>query len=203
MQEIIKDWFQVVGGTVAIIGGSIAALKAIHEMRENRKQRQIEFCWKRVNAAKELLTDIHKHEFASQAVTMLDWYAAHHEYQLPSGERKVITWQMILDTLGKEQAECESDIEIFIRDCFDWFFYLVDRMEHYISAQLIDRSDVEMAFYSYAHFLDSNWLVFSGFIECHRYILAKRFFEKLTDNRPKVTANTEKPKRVFNKAAIR
>src|SRR6185295_7598847 len=140
----------------------------------------IEFRWKQVNAARELLTDIHKHEFAVNAVRMLDWHRGKHEYELPDGSRVTISWEEILRALAQKQAACDSKVDTFVRDCFDWFFYFLDRIEHYTIAGLVERQDVEMVFKPYASIIQADRSVFWPFLEYHEYRLAMEFFDRYT-----------------------
>jgi hypothetical protein len=55
----LRDWAQI----IALPAALFAAIKAIYELRESRLLRAEELRWKRANAAKELLDDIHNHEF--------------------------------------------------------------------------------------------------------------------------------------------
>jgi hypothetical protein len=50
MNPIAKDLLQILALAVAIVGGLIAAFKALDETRENRRQRVRELRWKRQNS---------------------------------------------------------------------------------------------------------------------------------------------------------
>jgi hypothetical protein len=57
---VIKEWAQIIGLFAVIF----SLLRAAYEIKENRKQRDTELLWKKINTAKELLNDIHTHDLA-------------------------------------------------------------------------------------------------------------------------------------------
>lgn len=128
--DSIREWLQLFVLIIGIGGGLLTALKALVDLRENLR-------WKRANAAKDFLGEIHRHELASKAVLMMDWYDSQHEYEIKDGDKQTISYEDVLTALEKEQKDCKDDAERFIRDCFDWFFYFIDRIEHYVTVKLI------------------------------------------------------------------
>jgi hypothetical protein len=90
----LKDWIQLLVWIVGIAGALFGLYKAAYEIRENRKQRLAELQWKRANAAKELVDDIHKDQHAVHAVRMLDWCTEKEgqEYEISPGHNDVITY---------------------------------------------------------------------------------------------------------------
>ncbi|MBW8879344.1 MAG: hypothetical protein JF614_30785 [Acidobacteria bacterium] len=97
---------------------------------------------------------------------------------LPDASRASISWDDICTALSRVQCSCATDTEIFVRDCFDWFFYFVDRIELYIEAGLIARRDVEMVFQPYAAIISEKKTMFSDFMEFHGYRLAMGYFKQ-------------------------
>src|SRR5260370_35113655 len=87
------DLIELLVKIVAIGGGLGAVYKFIYEIRENRKQRHAELQWKRANAAKELVDDIHKNERAIHAVRMLSWCTEKEgkDYEQAPGHKGAIT----------------------------------------------------------------------------------------------------------------
>jgi len=156
----------------------VAAIKGLYEMGESTKQRKAELRWRRANAARELITDIHRDPRASNAVLMMDWSEGTHEYQIEPGRKEVFSYKDVLSALRKAQADCLEPRERFIRDCFDWFFYYVDRIEHYIETGLIEFTDVESVFKSYGIKVKEHKEVYEPFIASRGYELITRFRQR-------------------------
>jgi hypothetical protein len=77
--------------------------------------------------------------------------------------------------LEKDQEKCDEK-EMFIRDCFDWFFYYVDQIQHHIDRRLIEFEDVGHVFKPYAKKLAPDRAVHEAFMEYHHYDLAQKFW---------------------------
>lgn len=168
----LKDWAEI----VALPAAFLTAIKAIYEIRESRKLRAEELRWKRANAAKELLDDIHNHELEKDAVHMLDWCNGQAEYEISPGQKAIISYADVLAALEKNAAHSPNPKDAFIRDCFDWFFYRVDRIQHYINRGLIDFDDVKPVFHIYAEEIDKHREIYDAFLAFHAYDLARLFF---------------------------
>jgi hypothetical protein len=112
---------------------------------------------------------------------MLDWCEGHANYEVKPDTREVISYLDVIAALQKNLPPCEDDKEVFIRDCFDWFFYRVDRIEHYIRRELIDFADVESVFRSYAKQIAKDRQTYEDFFTFHEYELAKQFFNRYRD----------------------
>jgi hypothetical protein len=168
---------------VAIAGGLGAAYKFVYESRENRKQRIAELQWKRANAAKELVDDIHKDEHAVHAIHMLDWCTEKEgqQYELTPGHKAIITYDQVLQALAKNQGESKDQKDAYIRDSFDWFFFRVDRIEHYIRRGLTEFEDVKAVFTVYAEEISKHKPIYEDFLDFHKYKLAKAFFSRCSE----------------------
>jgi hypothetical protein len=59
-----------------------------------------------------------------------------------------------------------------------WFFYRVDRIQHYIDRGLIDFQDVKSVFQPYAREIEKHEQVFEEFFDFHEYASAKKFFSQ-------------------------
>lgn len=169
-----REWLQLGVLLLGIGGGLLAAIKALFDLRENLR-------WKRANAAKDFLTEIHDHRLASQAVTMLDWYDSQHDYEIKDLGKKNISYQKVLSALEKEQKECRDEVETFVRDCFDWFFYYIDRIEHYISIKLIRFEDVGPVFKPYVKIIERDKYIYVKFMNGHEYELAGKFWARYSE----------------------
>jgi len=106
---------------------------------------------------------------------MLDWSDGRHHYKC--GNRQLhISHADVLSALRKAPKDCTDEREVFVRDCFDWFFYHIDRIEHAIRTEYIDFVDVESVFRPYARKVRMEWGVFEPFITGREYPSAKDFF---------------------------
>jgi hypothetical protein len=178
-----RDTLQLALVFIGVVGGLIAAVKALYDFRES-------LLWKRANAAREFLTEIHQHARASAAVMMMDWYESEHEYKLkPEDDKPVeISYDDVLAALKKEQKDCRgsaSERDRFIRDCFDWFFYFVGRIERYMEIKLMKFEDVEPIFRPYARIINGEHApIYQRFMRLHEYESALQFWERYKDLKP-------------------
>lgn len=108
---------------------------------------------------------------------MLDWWNNESQYTLPDGKNKEISSSQVITALGKNNGETCNDTERYIRDCFDWFFYRLDQIEHYVRRGFVDFEDVEAAFEAYVPIIKYQ-VAFEGFLKFHGYMLAKDFFNR-------------------------
>jgi hypothetical protein len=177
-----RDWIQLAAIVVACVGGVIAALKAVFEMRQSTEQRRDELRWKRAQAAKELITDIHRDRHASNAVLMMDWSEGRHEYEVEPGRVELLAYRDVLSALGKAQSDSVSSRDRYICDAFDWFFYYVDQIEHYIDTGLIEFIDVRTVFKTYATKIRRDIQVYEAFLREHEYELAPKFWRRYDGN---------------------
>jgi hypothetical protein len=175
MNTQIKDWVQVLSWGVAIIGGLIAAFKAIAEMRENREQRVRELRWKQATAAKEFFDEILADSRVNDALQMLDWSGR--DYKIDEDTVATITSEDVWYALRTTNLKF-TEKETYIRDCFDRLLYSVERIEQSISIGLFNFEDVQYPLEYYARKLRSGKKreAFEGFLRSYGYVLAKRFF---------------------------
>ena len=167
--EVFKEYSQEIVTVIAIVGGCIAALKAIHEMRLATKQRHQELRWKRAQAAKEVLHDIHSDTRAAAAVMMLDWNDGTHDYTIDDSTTFHISYSDVLTAICADPSSCKSPRDVYIRDCFDWFLYYLDRIEHYIHTNYIDFVDVKSVFKPYARKLIQDISTYNHLIQAREY----------------------------------
>lgn len=166
-----RNWIQIFLWLVAIGGGLLAAFQSIDESQENRR-------WKKANAAKDLVTDIHRDDRASNAVVMLDWNDGKHGYQLKSGVPFSLSYDDILKILSKPRKDCVDEQDQYVHDCFDWFFYYVDRIEHYIRTGLIDFADVGPIFKPYSKKIAARRKVYEDFWMERQYEFVGEFLKR-------------------------
>jgi len=174
----LKDWGQLLGYFVAVPAAILGFAKAFYEIGATRKQRAEELRWKQAQAAKELLDDVHHDKLASQAIHMMDWADGSAEYEIRDELSVVVNYPTVLNALALNQGESCDEQCAYIRDCFDWFFYRVDRIEHDIRRGLIQFEDVQEVFKVYAREVGYHEDVFNSFLRFHEYNLAREFFER-------------------------
>ena len=182
MNPFLKDVIQVASWVVAVIGGLIAAFVAIRQLKSNTEQRKTELRWRQANAAKEIISDIHTNNWAKNAVTMLDWSEGKHRFKFEEKDSVEISYDKdVLPSLTKRQSEC-SAIEQDIVYCFDWFFYFINRIEHYVRTELIAFEDVEDICRLYGEKVRKHEQVFETFMSVHGYKLASDFWKRPAHN---------------------
>lgn len=127
------------------------------------------------------MDDIHNHELAKHAIHMLDWCDGGSDYRINDDAfRYRINYPDVLDALAMNSGEAQDDRSAFIRDCFDWFFYRIDRIEHYIRRGLIQFDDVKDVFKVYAREVAFHEQVYNDFMRFHEYELTRKFFTRFT-----------------------
>jgi hypothetical protein len=186
----LKDWGQLLGYSVAVPIGLFGLVKAIYEVGASRKQRAEELRWKQAQSAKELLDDIHNHDLAKQAIHMLDWVDGSAEYKIDDDARVIIDFPYVLKALALNHGDV-TEAQAYVRDCFDWFFYRIDRIEHYIRRGLIQFEDVADVFKVYAREVALHERVFNDFLQFHEYNLARHFFARYV-NRPEIVEDSRR-----------
>jgi hypothetical protein len=178
MDQFLKDIIQVAAWAVAIIGGLIAAFVASRQLKLNTEQRKTELRWKQANAAREIISDIHSNSWSRNAVTMLDWSEGIHRYKFEDGDSVEISYEKdVLPVLKKPQREV-TGVEQDIVYCFDWFFYYINRIEHYIRTNLIASEDVSDIAKLYGGKIRANASAYEAFMQKHSYDLAIEFWKR-------------------------
>ena len=200
--ELIK-WSQEALFLVGIIGGCIAAFKGIHEVRSATLQRLEELRWRRAQAARDVLHEMHLHKRAATAILMFDRSGAQHtefkqtrrhqrhEYSSEENKTNTISYADALRALGDHAQESQDDKDDYIRECFDWFLYYLDRIEHYIRTHYIDFIDVESVFRPYVRKILHDYDTFDAFLTAREYSLADAFLKryKTPNQTPQPTAS--------------
>lgn len=178
VDPFLKDIFEMASWSAAVVGGLVAAFAAVHQMKSNIEQRRSELRWRQANAAKEIIDDIHHNDWAKNAVTMLDWSEGNHGCEFKEGKPVEISYlKDVIPALQKIQPECSS-VEQDIVYCFDWFFYFIDRVEHYIRTSLIEFEDVKEVFKPYNKKIRMHKQVFEDFMSAHSYESASNFWKR-------------------------
>ena len=149
----LMNIIQVIFWIVLSISGAFAAYKVPIELNENLK-------WHKAEAAKKLNDEMLSNRRASQARKMLDYtngrrydLSEYAENELTNAEEKEkaesvkknwINIEKVSCSLGKRDEELNNltDEDLFIRDCFDRFFFSLGIFEHNIIEGLVDFKDV-------------------------------------------------------------
>jgi hypothetical protein len=162
---------------MAILGGLIAAFKAIHETAENRRQRAHELRWKKAQLAREILDKLHSNRRFHDALVMLDWSGR--EFEVSPGQVQEIRWEDLPTALRAWQDPISFDEkEIYIRDCFDDLFDGLNLLEHYLGTDLLDFRDVEFPMAYHIAKLRERSDAVTVFINHYGYRLAVAFIER-------------------------
>jgi hypothetical protein len=147
LMPFTKDIIQILSWGAAIIGGLIAAFKAIAELRENRHLRARELRWKQAELAKELLDDLFTNQSAKDALQMIDFNKF--SFKIQEGkEMEEITRQQVLESMNPQKTQFTSK-ELFIRDRFDTLYYYIDRLERSLKSDLVIFDDIQPTLYYY------------------------------------------------------
>jgi hypothetical protein len=187
MNKLLKDIIEVSYWGLTILGGLIVAFLAIRQFKLNTEQRKDELRWKQANAAKEIINDIHNNKLASNAVFILDWSEGRHRLKFEDKDSVIISYiDDVIPALNKPQSKC-SELDQDIIYCFDWFFYYINRIEHYIRTNLIKFEDVEDIHRLYSKKIKEHEAIYEKFMDDHSYNLANHFWK-----RPVLEANASK-----------
>ena len=131
-KDLLQEAAWIIGGVVGVVTVTIA----LYQLWASTKLGAADLRWRRVSGARDILGEIHHHELGSKAVMMLDWYNGEHKYEVAEGRKTEISYRDVLEVLNKDQSACVDEKSTYIRDCFDWFFYYIDRIEFYLQTEL-------------------------------------------------------------------
>ncbi len=138
--ESATDILQTLALAIAAVGGVIAAVRAIVEMRRGREQAAQELRWKQTREAKKILDEMKADSAATSAMRMLDWSGR--SYPIGETESVTVTLDDVQGALRNDDLRF-SRKEVFIRDCFDSFLDFLEELEYDIGTGLIRFPDVE------------------------------------------------------------
>ena len=179
----LKDWIQTFSWIGAVIGIILALLKYISEHSKDREQRadelaqrELELRWKQAEAAKKLLDQMLSDPYSVAAMGMLDWNDV--EFELESGIKIKVSQADYLKAL--RVSDLHFDVkEKYIRDCFDYFFYFMATIEHYLDSKLVLLEDVVFPLDYYMRTIDKNRAVFDTFLDFYKLDRSARFMKRL------------------------
>jgi hypothetical protein len=139
VDEHLKDWLQVAAWAAAAIGALVAAAKFWFELRAGREQRERELRWKQAEKGKELNDELLTDPSAWPALQMLDYEGK--KFPLPSKCEIAITYSDLRRALDPS-SPADTELDVYIRECFDGLFYFMTLLQHYIRSTLILAEDV-------------------------------------------------------------
>lgn len=169
----LKDIAQILAVIIAPVGGLIAAFRAIQEMREGRRQKQVEFRWRQAKEAEGYLERLFANKRAAAACRMLDWQGR--EFTLGNGEKVEIWWQHVHKALRTDNLIFDVR-EVFIRDAFDALLGEIERIEQMVSINLVRFEDVSRPIGYFVNLMAKEKPVFEGFILKYGYTRAQELF---------------------------
>jgi hypothetical protein len=177
---------QVIFWTTSIVVAITTAIIALANFRKSILERKLDLRWKQATAAKEFMAEIHTHKFSGAAISMLDWFEIGDDDNF---DKKRITekikYEEVLAAMPKVINETCSDREHYILECFDWFFYHIDRTEQHIADGLFLFENVKFIFFPYYKKIRKHKGVYENFMKKRYYFLAPDFWGRF-ENDPKL-----------------
>ena len=170
----IESTLKAVSMLIGIVGGLIAAFKAITEMKHNLAQRKTEHRWKQTAQAKSFIDEIKKDQKASDALQMLDWSGR--TYQIKEGVFEEITFDDLIEGLRTSNLSFSAK-EAYIRDCFDALYDHFEMIESFIRHEFIVFEDVSAPLEYYMAVIRSK-SYHEAFIKEYGYSLALKFISR-------------------------
>lgn len=163
--SLVSSALQFCSTIVVVIGGGIAAYKAIHEMRQN-------LAWKKADAAKKIIDELFNDEKAVAAMTMLDWGGGR-LYEV--GDKKhYINRDLMLRALRLDNLHFNHE-EQYVRDCFDALFIKITMIGWMVDRHLVQFDDVHEPLKYIAKKINQFSSVFFPFLSHYNYDVALLF----------------------------
>ena len=171
-----KDGFDIAFKSVGTIGVLIAAFKAIAEMQLNRVVRERDLRWKQAGSAKQLIDEMFDDQRAKDASLMLDW--EERTYKI-DGTPVTIDKNDIIKALSPVYRNF-SNVETYIRDCFDYFFYYIQLIEQSLVNEIFLEKDIKFPLEYYAKIITERKLndTLREFLEKYSYTESINFFKR-------------------------
>lgn len=151
---------------IAIVGGLIAAFRAVSEMKLTREQRAHDLAWQQAKEAFAMTDRIGSDGALRTATLMLDYDSRN--FVMPSGQESVITRAKVMEGLRLTNLRFDEE-EVFIRDTFDQFFSYLDRIEIAIEVGLVRKKDIIPLVDYYADLMNRNQSAFASFMSRYGY----------------------------------
>jgi hypothetical protein len=179
----ISDDIQVISWMAATIAALVTANLAIINFRNSIKERHLDLRWKMANSAAVFVREMHSNQHSSDAVCILDWLHINKEPPNDAGTRgEHISLAQLIGIMHAPGDRVFNERERDVLECFDWFFYYIDRMEQNIRDGLFSFDSVKYIFLPYYEKVAANRAVFDEFALSRRYLLAPRFWKRFDND---------------------
>lgn len=178
MDKLIMDEVQLISWIIAMIAGIITAIIAISSFRKSIRERKLDLLWKQANVAKEFIHEIHTNKYSGAAISMLDWFVIDKADNFDTSKITEIEYEEVLVAIPKIIDRTYNDKEHYILDCFDWFFYYIDRSEQHIVDGLFLFDNVKYIFFPYFKKIYQNKELYETFMKERCYLLAPNFWKR-------------------------
>lgn len=181
-----KDVAQTGAWSVAIVGGLIAAAKAIHESRLNREQRDRaldearearaqrnrDLRWRQAQVGTELVDKALNDPQAWDAAQMIDW--EDREFKISDGTRVTVTLDDVARALRPYRDKCDLK-DAYIREAFDALFYRYSSFERALNIDLVTFDDVATPAQYYIREMSKRRSVYEAYMSTFGFAAALRF----------------------------
>jgi hypothetical protein len=151
-----------------------AIYKGLYQARDARKLAERELRWKQSEQARSVLDELEDDEYANAAMLLLDWDGR--EVSI-AGHYKVFTHKQVDKALRTTDTNFDED-EVVIRDCYDHFFYSLERISLWIEVELISVYDVVFPIGYLAGCMAKRRPVFEGFMCEYDYSRSLRLMKQ-------------------------
>lgn len=177
LDPLLKDIFTLIGSSVTIIGGFVAATLAIYNLILSRKIREKELRFKQAQMGKQIIEEMFDDEAAGNALLMIDF--DQRSFDLGSRKKSIITRDDVLQALNPLNKH-EDRKTVFIRECFDGLFYFLDRIEHFVTIGLTTFEDVAVPIKYYATMMSKHKSILVKYIQLTQFERAHIFLNRFS-----------------------
>ena len=205
----LSQFVGVVGTLAAVVAGSIAAYKAITEMKRARlqradeleerkealKQRKQEFRQKQAMFARDIIKDIQSDKRALDALMMLDF----EKYDYTDAEKskthhiRRAELQRILLLQPIPEEEHDPDKETFVRKSFERLYDHLEQVQNLLGVGVLNLEDFQTTFAYYMRRALEKDVEHLEFFDKFEYPGAKRFMKTLGSSPPKPLKTSKPP----------
>jgi hypothetical protein len=173
---------KIVAGSVTAATAVFGVLKGLSEWRKATQQRrdelalrQREFRHKQAIFGRELAKEVFADPKSRDALRMLDWLdTSYHD----DSDNVLRIRRADVQNAMRTVNLTFTDEEVFIRTRFESLYDHFEQMEHLISLNVIDFTDVETAFRYYVHRAMQPDIQHLGFLDMYDYPQAKAFLQR-------------------------
>lgn len=176
LPPLTKDLVEVASWSIAILGGLVAAFRALWAARQSRILRREELSWRKAELARKILSELRADSRIQNALQMLDWTGR--DYQIASDQWKPVTWDEMVNALRITDIMTFDDKDAFVRDCFDSLFDALEQVEHYLRTGLLEFRDVEFPLEYHVEKLRDFENAVRPFMKQYGYDLALAFVDR-------------------------